>query len=155
MNISDDEFIARFEDCSLASESFHHRDHVRMAYLYLCRYPALEAVQRFSSALARFAEAKGKPTLYHETITWAFLFLIRERLARTGHTQRWSEFAESNADLMNWETMSSGNTTAMRHWHRIWPSTRSYFRTKSARRASCLITSPVPLQLRSHKPELR
>ena len=103
MNISDDEFIARFEDCSLASESFHHRDHVRMAYLYLCRYPALEAVQRFSSALARFAEAKGKPTLYHETITWAFLFLIRERLARTGHTQRWSEFAESNADLMNWE----------------------------------------------------
>jgi hypothetical protein len=103
MNITDNEFIARFEGRTPSSESFHHADHVRLAYLYLCRYPALEAIQRFSSALARFAAAKGKPGLYHETITWAFLFLIRERMARTGHTQAWSEFAESNADLMSWK----------------------------------------------------
>jgi hypothetical protein len=103
MNISDDEFIARFEDCSLATESFHHRDHVRMAYLYLCRYPLLEAIQRFSSGLAKFAAAKGKPGLYHETITWAFLFLIRDRISRTGYTQPWDEFAHSNPDLMSWK----------------------------------------------------
>jgi hypothetical protein len=103
MNMTDDEFTAGFEDCSLANESFHHADHVRMAYLYLCRYPALEAIQRFSSALVKFAAAKNKPDLYHETITWAFLFLIRERMARTGHIQTWSEFAESNADLMSWK----------------------------------------------------
>jgi hypothetical protein len=102
MKIPDDEFMARFEDCSLANESFHHRDHVRMAYLYLCRYPALEAVQRFSSALAKFAAAKGKPGLYHETITWAFLFVIRERMAR-GCGEPWSQFAANNGDLMNWE----------------------------------------------------
>jgi hypothetical protein len=29
--MTDDEFIASFEDCSLANESFHHSDHVRMA----------------------------------------------------------------------------------------------------------------------------
>jgi hypothetical protein len=63
----------------------------------------LEAIQRFSSSLARFAAAKGKPGLYHETITWAFLLLIRERMARAGRTQRWSEFAANNADLMNGE----------------------------------------------------
>jgi hypothetical protein len=103
MSVTDDEFMARFEDCSLANEAFHHRDHVRMAYLYLCRYPALEAIQRFSSALARFAAAKGKPNLYHETITWALLFLIRERMARTGRTQTWSDFAANNSDLLNWE----------------------------------------------------
>ena len=44
--MTDDEFIASFENCSLANESFHHSDHVRMAFLYLCRYPALEALQR-------------------------------------------------------------------------------------------------------------
>ena len=99
--MTDDEFIAGFEECSLGDESFHHADHVRMAYLYLCRFPALEAIQRFSSALARFATAKGKSGLYHETITWALLFLIRERMARTdAHT--WSEFAQNNADLMSW-----------------------------------------------------
>src|SRR5690349_22735558 len=78
MSLSEDEFVARFEDATLPNESFHHRDHVRMAFLYLRRYPALEAIQRFSVALTRFAAAKGKPGLYNETVTWAFLFLIRE-----------------------------------------------------------------------------
>jgi hypothetical protein len=117
--MGDDEFVASFENCTLANETFHHADHVRMAYLYLCRYPAVEALQRFSTALVRFATAHGKPQLYHETITWAFLFLIRERMARTGSRQSWDEFAASNADLLNWkenvlkkyyraETLSSG-----------------------------------------------
>jgi hypothetical protein len=98
-----DEFIASFEDCSLPNGSFHHADHVRMAFLYLCRYPALEALQRFSSSLVRFATANGKPQLYHETITWAFLFLIRERMARNACEQSWPEFAAGNSDLLDWK----------------------------------------------------
>jgi len=74
-----------------------------MAFLYLRRYPALEALERFSTSLVRFATAHGKPKLYHETITWAYLLLIRERLARTGCQQTWTEFAASNADLLNWK----------------------------------------------------
>ena len=101
--MTDDEFIASFEDCTLANDSFHHSDHVRMAFLYVCRYPALEALQRFSTSLVRFATANGKPELYHETITWAFLLLIRERLARTGCQQTWSEFAAGNQDLLSWK----------------------------------------------------
>jgi hypothetical protein len=100
--MTDDEFIADFENCRLPGRSFHHSDHVKMAFLYLCRYPALEALQRFSRSLTRFAAAKGKPGLYHETITWAFLLLIRERMARTAHPQTWLEFAASNPDLLNW-----------------------------------------------------
>ncbi|HKF51942.1 MAG TPA: hypothetical protein VKB26_06495 [Candidatus Acidoferrales bacterium] len=57
-----------------------------MAFLYLHRFPALEALQRFSSSLMRFAAAHGTPQLYNETITWAFVLLIRERMART-HAQ--------------------------------------------------------------------
>jgi hypothetical protein len=103
MSLNDDEFVARFEDATLPNESFHHTDHVRMAFLYLRRYPALEALQRFSASLAKFATAKGKPGLYNETVTWAFLFLIRERMARSGGNQTWEEFAAENADLLNWE----------------------------------------------------
>jgi len=101
--MNDDEFIASFENGTITSESFHHSDHVRMAFLYLNRYPALEALQRFSSSLMNFAAAKGKPGLYHETITWAFVFLIRERMARAGGRQTWSEFAAANSDLLNGE----------------------------------------------------
>jgi hypothetical protein len=101
--MTDDEFIAKFEDCSLAGKPFHHADHVKMAFLYLNRYPALEALQRFSCALARFAEAQGKPDLYSETITWAFLLLIRERMARAGGNRTWEQFAAENADLLSWK----------------------------------------------------
>jgi hypothetical protein len=49
-----------------------------MAFLHLARYPPLPATQRFSDSLAKFAAAHDKPTLCHETITWAFPLLIRE-----------------------------------------------------------------------------
>ncbi len=101
--MTDDEFIASFEDGSLAAENFHHADHVKIAFLYLSRYPALEALQRFSISLANFAAANGKAGLYHETITWAFVLLIRERMARAGGRQTWSEFAAGNPDLLNWK----------------------------------------------------
>ena len=101
--MNDDEFIASFENGTLTSESFHHSEHVKMAFLYLDRYPALEALQRFSASLLNFAVAKGKPGLYHETITWAFVFLIRERMARAGGRQTWCQFAAANSDLLNWK----------------------------------------------------
>lgn len=100
--MTDDEFIGSFEDGSLANEPFHHADHVRMAFLYLCRYSALDALQRFSSSLIGFATAKGRPEIYNETITWAFLLLIRERMARAGGQQSWTQFAANNPDLLNW-----------------------------------------------------
>ena len=98
----DDEFMERFENCTLSAEAFHHADHVRMAFLYLSRYPVWEAVGRFSTSLMRFAAANRKPTRYNETITWALLFLIRERMARAGAQQTWVQFASSNPDLLNW-----------------------------------------------------
>jgi len=72
-----------------------------MAFLYLRHYPALEAMSRFSSALKRFAANNGKPALYNETITWGYLLLIRDRIARTAETSTWEEFAAANEDLLH------------------------------------------------------
>jgi len=63
----------------------------------------LEAIAKFSAALRRFAIAKNKPNLYHQTITWAYLFLINERTARAGGRQSWNEFAAGNEDLLVWK----------------------------------------------------
>ena len=101
--ISDVQFIASFENASLDNAGFHHADHVRMAFLYLSRYPVLEALERFTATLARFAAAKGRPELYNETITWAFLLLIRERMARSPGPQTWHQFAGANPDFLNWK----------------------------------------------------
>ena len=101
--MSGDELIAQFESGGTPPQSFHHADHVRLAFAYLSRYPALEAMGRFSDALKSFATAQGKTQLYHETITWAYLLLIRERIARAGRAQTWDEFAERNPDLLVWK----------------------------------------------------
>ncbi len=100
--MTDQEFIRCFENDTLAEESFHHADHVRLAFAYLSQYPVLQGLERFSAALKRFAAARGKPQLYHETITHAYFFLIRERMARGGEVE-WEEFAGRNADLLVWK----------------------------------------------------
>ena len=98
-----DELIHQFEDGTTPPDTFHHADHVRLAFEYLCRYSVLEALQRFSDALQRFAAAQGNAQRYHETITWAYLLLIRERIARAGGAQTWEEFSGRNADLLVWK----------------------------------------------------
>lgn len=98
-----EELIAQFESGVTPPESFHHAEHVRLAFEYLHRYPPLEALEKFSAALKRFAAAQGEADRYHETITWAFLLLIRERIARAGSIETWERFAAGNADLFVWK----------------------------------------------------
>lgn len=98
--MSDEELIHRFE--TGAVDSFHHADHVRLAFAYLRQYPVLQALEKFVGALKYFASAHGKPQLYHETITYSYLFLIRERMARSEGTD-WEEFARRNPDLLSWK----------------------------------------------------
>ena len=101
--MQDEEFIKQFESCALAGESFHHEDHVKLVWLYLRRYPVLEALTRFTEGLKRFASAHGKTGLYHETITWAYVFLIHERVRRLGEEPSWEAFVAANADLLDWQ----------------------------------------------------
>ena len=103
-----EEIIQEFEQGRAPGGSFHHADHIRVAFSYLSQYPVLEALQKFSEALRRFAAARGKPGLYHETITWAYLFLIRERMLSADHAETWEEFAANNPDLLTWERGKGG-----------------------------------------------
>ena len=96
----DREFIEAFESCTLPSEQFPHRAHVRLAWLYLRDGSLLDALTRFVEGLKRYAASLGATAKYHETITWAFMFLIHERMARAEHAT-FDEFAAANADLFN------------------------------------------------------
>jgi hypothetical protein len=97
--MTNEELIRCFEADSLPEDSFHHADHVHLAFAYLLQHEPLQALDRFCAALKRFATARGKSQLYHETITHAYFFLIRERMARFPTTD-WDEFARANPDLL-------------------------------------------------------
>jgi hypothetical protein len=98
--MNDQEMVERFEAGTLPEQGFHHHDHVKLAWLYLRRFGVLEVLARFSAGLQALARARGKPQLYHETITWAYVLLIRERMARTGPGRDWQEFAEAHPDIL-------------------------------------------------------
>ena len=100
--MNNEELICCFESDAVPEGSFHHADHVRLAFAYLCGYPVLIALEKFGSALKRFAAARGKTQLYHETITCAYFFLIRERMAGC-EGLGWEEFARRNPDLLTWK----------------------------------------------------
>jgi hypothetical protein len=99
--MNDADFIPEFERCALPENSFRHADHIRLAWLYLRDLPLLEALSRFTSGLRRYAASLGKASRYHETITWAYLLLIHERMRRDPDAS-WIEFAGRNADLLAW-----------------------------------------------------
>jgi hypothetical protein len=103
-----EELIQQFENGATRADTFGHADHVRLAFEYLSRYSVLDVLQRLPEALKRFAAAQGKADRYHETITWAYLLLIHERIARSRCRQKcpvqtWEEFADRNPDLFLWK----------------------------------------------------
>lgn len=100
MTLTDDDLIRRFEACTLQPSQFPHREHVRLGWLYLHRLPLTEAVAAFSAGLRAFATSLGKPDRYHETITWAYLLIIQDRIARGPVDASWEAFAADNADLI-------------------------------------------------------
>jgi hypothetical protein len=99
--MSNQELIRRFESDAVPEDSFHHADHVRLAFAYLCEYPVLQALEKFANALKQFA-ARGKTQLYNETVTCAYFFLIRERMACCEGAD-WEDFAHRNPDLLIWK----------------------------------------------------
>jgi hypothetical protein len=101
--MSDDELIAQLEACTLPEDRFHHADHLHAAWLYLTRFTATEAIARFSRALRSYSASLGKADRYHETITWAYLLLMNERIRSSAHVATWEQFAAAHPDLFDWK----------------------------------------------------
>ena len=94
--------LDRFIDTSLPASEFHHRQHVEVAWMFVRDHGMPGALAEFSTALKRFAVAKGATGLYHQTITWAFLLIIAERQAQ-GRAETFEAFADANPDVLAWK----------------------------------------------------
>ncbi len=101
--MTDQQLYEQFENATLNATLFNHSNHVKMAWIYLNKFELLDAMSKFSKDLKAFAKANGATNLYHETITFAFLILINERLKFVENRQTWQEFVENNADFFDWK----------------------------------------------------
>lgn len=80
--MTDDEFLATFENCTLPFEHWNHRAHVRVAFLYASRNDVESATNRMRAGIKAYNKANQVPEAldrgYHETITIAFMRLVCE-----------------------------------------------------------------------------
>jgi hypothetical protein len=82
--MADEEFIREF--FALLPDGFHHRDHLRLAWLSLERKGAAEeALPLVEHAIQGFARAHGAERKYHRTLTEFWVRLVEHcRSARSG-----------------------------------------------------------------------
>jgi hypothetical protein len=118
------EELRAFETGALDPTKFPHAEHLRLGYEMLRRHSFGDAIDRFSRGLKLLAAKAGRPQIYHETITVAFLALINERRLRDSG-QCWSEFKETNCDLLD--------KRCLEKWY-----SREQLGSALARRAFCL-----------------
>jgi hypothetical protein len=113
--MTDDEFLAAFEECTLERKEWTHAAHVRMAWLYLTRLPFEVAIERVRGGIQKLnatfvarlqasgvVPAKEPDTRgldgYHETVTVAFVTVIASRI-RSG--EDFGAFRDRNPDLFD------------------------------------------------------
>ncbi len=92
--------LAAFAAGEIAPADFPHREHLRFAYELLARFSFGETLQHFERGLQHLAARAGKPQLYHQTITVAFLSLVAQRRAERP-APNWGAFIAANADLLD------------------------------------------------------
>ena len=105
MTDADTLFLRAFEECTLPFEKWHHRAHLKVAYLYLRMFRFDQALVRARENIRRYNAATNTPeTLergYHETITVAWMRLVEFTLQEYGPAPSADEFLEAQEHLLN------------------------------------------------------
>src|SRR5215510_12457607 len=101
--MNDNEFLAAFEARTL--EEFHHRDHIKVAYLYLRQHPLDVAMAKVRTGLQALAVAWSAPVDdlekgYHETMTQAWVRLVHLTLSDGGAAESADAFCDQQPQLL-------------------------------------------------------
>ena len=95
-------FVQAFEACQVAPGDFDHPAHVRLAYIYLCDYPADAAAERMKSALLAFLGHLGiGPAKYHETLTRAWVMAVAHFMTRGAPGDSAAAFMAAHPQLLD------------------------------------------------------
>ncbi|WNG47642.1 hypothetical protein F0U60_28595 [Archangium minus] len=98
---SDDEFLEAVEAATWPGESFGHREHVRLGWLYLRRHGSEAGYARIQETIRRYATALGAAGKYHETMTRAWSAHVYAALRETPELERFDTFLAAHPELLN------------------------------------------------------
>jgi len=79
---ADEQFLAAFTAGQIANQDFHHRDHLRLAWIQIRRLGLARASEAVTAAIRQFAARHGHGDRYHETMTRFWLRVVGMGIAR-------------------------------------------------------------------------
>ncbi len=82
----DTEFLAVFERGGFPGNGFPHRAHLRMAWLYVKNLGPEQAIDKAAVGIRNLAQQNGVPTLYHDTITRAWVYAVAAAMGHSSST---------------------------------------------------------------------
>lgn len=101
--MDDETFLNQFESAAWPKAEWHHRQHLKVAYLYLRRHPLETATVKIRERIQAYNAAHNVPdTLlsgYHETMTQAWLRLVYFTLCEYGPAENADAFIEEHPQL--------------------------------------------------------
>jgi hypothetical protein len=109
--MTDREFLRAFFDLSLDHSAFHHRDHLRLAWLVVRREGPMAAEETVAAGIRRYAAAHGHGDRYHDTMTRFWVRLVAHALAAG------PPIADLDA-LLAAHPLLLDPRTPLRHWSR-------------------------------------
>ena len=108
---SDERFLSAFEACHFRADEFRHREHLRVAYIYLTLYPFDQALEKMEAGLRDLLRHLGAPSSqYHRTLTEAWLRAVHHFMGNSGPTSDFEHFLETAECLLNKEIMGTHYT---------------------------------------------
>lgn len=107
--MDDETFLAEFEACRWPLNDWHHRQHIKVAYLYLVRYSFDQAVVRIRERIKAHNTAHNVPESptggYHETMTQAWMRLVHLTICEYGPGDSADSFFEQHPELWEKKTL--------------------------------------------------
>ncbi|MGV3663186.1 MAG: hypothetical protein ACO1TE_23645 [Prosthecobacter sp.] len=101
--MSDDEFILQFEARSYPFTEWHHRAHIKLAYLYLTRHGFDAALAKLRAGIQAYNAANNVPDEpmrgYHETVTQFWLRIVDMTVQQYGSLPTADEFFDFHPQL--------------------------------------------------------
>lgn len=98
---NDTTFLEAVETCVWPGKAFGHREHLRLAWLYLRRHGPQEGYRHIQDTIRRYATALGAAGKYHETMTWGWSALVYRALTETPHLESFGAFLEAHPELLD------------------------------------------------------
>jgi hypothetical protein len=96
----DAEFLAVFERGGFPGNAFPHRAHLRMAWLYVKSLGPEQAIPKAAAGIRNVAKHSGLPTLYHDTITRAWVYVVAAAIGYSS-SRTFPEFIEEHPRLLD------------------------------------------------------